>query len=107
MLAGAPDGEDAGEQDREAERADPQRHAEPVGEDVGVERAGDAHDDDGQPVGGWDVAVQAHLHDEHDPEPDGDLGDLVEQDAATRPEVGGAGQVGHATEYQPLLLSST
>ena len=115
-FPGVPDAEHDGEEDREHRRGERQRDVVLVGEDVGVEGAGHAEDDDGQPVRERVVPRQPHLPEEHgrehdgedqrgvhqpdaevdadpvgealadggaqdldDPEPDGDLGHLVEQ----------------------------
>ena len=129
-LPDVPDAEDRGEDHREHCGADPERYADLVGEDVGVERAGDADDHDGEPVGDGHVLPQRHLdrEDEHEddgeqdrgvheadaeghvdpvgealadggaedldhPEPDGDLGDLVEHLPCS--DAGRSGLLGH------------
>ena len=60
-LASEPHAEDDGQNRREDARAQCERNAQIIGEDVGVERAGHAEHDDRQPVDERHVAVEAQL----------------------------------------------
>ena len=60
-----PDRKNNGEPCREHAGADPERYAGLVNEEVGVERSGDAHHDDREPVRAGEVVPETHLNAEH------------------------------------------